>query len=242
MSNIYPLMPVFNEKIDIGNGFVKMLSTIDDRNNGIFKIEIIGSEKNVNFYINDMIIIDLKLAWIDEKVFDKLMKNKIEKQSWNLEKNKKYKKCIATKGRMKDFNDKINSLEVRDSFNIIDDSVLNISIELIEPYFHWNYFYFEIDPGIDGQKESINSGIIHRYKQKFARGRGFVELEVHGGECGLRVGNSGFKYFTENNDISSADSFEVDPRKYIVADVCGGRHQSGKYSIKGGWAYFSIVE
>lgn len=242
MSNIYPLMPNFNEKINIGNGFVKMISTIDDRNNGIFKIEVIGGEKNVDFYINDMIIVDLKLAWIDERVFDKFIRNKIEKQNWNLEKNKKYRKCIATDGCVKDFNDKINFLEIDDNFNIMEDLALNINIELIDPYFNWNYFYFEIDPRIDGQRESINSGIIHRYKQRFARGKGFVELDVHGGECGLRVENSGFEYFTENNDINSADSFEVDPRKYIVTDVCGGRHKSGKYSIKGGWAYFSIVE
>lgn len=220
---------------------IRVLSTIDDKKNGIFKIELIGKDDIVNSYIKDMIILDLRLAWIDEKAFNKVMENKLEEQKENIIINKNYYDCLKIENDTKAINKIAYYSKIDDDYNIVDEFALNINIELIDPYFSWNYFYFEIDPRIDGHNENINKGVIHRYKQRFAQGKGFVDLKVNGGECGLSVNNAVFNYYTRNRDCPSVE-WNADSTKYQIADVCGGRSQSGNYTISGGWAYFSRFE
>lgn len=129
------------------------------------------------------------------------------------------------------------------TLNLIDKSSLNITIDLVKPYISWNYFFFEIDPPIDGVNENISSGLAHRYRQRFAQGRGFISLRVNGGECGLKIDtvDSKFKYYTERNDCQRCE-WNAGSSKYQIIDVCGGRGRAGNYTVSGGWAFFSTVE
>lgn len=241
MSNIYPLAPNFSDKFDLGGGFVKKISHIKDAQNGYFKIELIGIEKVVENYIDSVIIMDLRLAWIDKDLFDKLLKNKETIHLSNFSRNDELYKCLGADNYAKDVNVFIQNLKTDNEYNLMDERALNISIELVEPYYSWNYFYFEIDPKIDGFDEDIASGIIHRYKQRFAQGKGYIDLTVNGGECGIRVNNSDFQYYTQTRDCPPRE-WDANTSRYQITDICGGRRRAGNYSISGGWAFFSVIE
>lgn len=241
MSNIYPLVPIFSSKTPIGGDFVKTITEIDDKQNARFNIELIGNEKVVNNYIENMIVMDLRVSWIEESTFNKLIKSKEAIHKENFNNSQEQYKCLGIENCTKDINKYYNKSKLDGEFNIIDERVLNINIDLIEPYHSWNYFYFQIDPAIDGFNDDVARGLIHRYKQRFAQGRGFIDLTVNGGECGLSINSNAFQYYTRTRDCPPCE-WDANTSRYQITDVCGGKKRSGNYSISGGWAFFSVIE
>lgn len=117
--SIYPFSPNFKDQAYIGSGFKRAAAEIDDGNNAVFRISLLGDEHVVNNYINNMIVIDMKLSLIEEKTFERILKNKGDIQENNLSYNKKMYKCLEVDNCTKYINNYFNNLKIDDDLNLV---------------------------------------------------------------------------------------------------------------------------
>lgn len=226
MISQFPMIPVFYKKQHIKNQFFSCEGIIENKENSVFKIELIGAEELIDDYINNLVIIDIKLSFIEDEAFNKLMKNKALMRENSLNLNDFLYKCQGDDLDAGKFNDLLKNSDIDSYDNFYNESILNINLVLLKENGNWNFFYFEIDP-------SISIGAMHIYKQKFSDGEGFVDMDVSGGECGLGINTTNpFGYFTRQNDCQPVNWTASSSYQRIY--ICSNKDGSN-YTISGGW-------
>lgn len=227
MSYSFPMIPNFSKKDKIKDKFFVCNAEIVNKQNSSFNIEIMGSESLIDAYISDVIILDIRLSYISDDAFEKIIKKKISFNESCLRSNKVFYGCQNIDMDASKFNDFLKDIPQDDNGNLYHEDVLNINIKLLKAYSDWDFFYFAIDPG-------IQAGHMHRYSQRFSSGKGFVDMNVSGGECGLGINNQvPFGYFTQQNDCQ-AQTWTADPQKSQNTYICSNKNGSS-YVISGGW-------
>lgn len=227
MIDQFPMIPVFYKKQHIRDQFFSCGSVIENKRNSVFSLELIGTEKLIDEYISNLVILDMKLSFIEKQAFEILMKNKFLMKENSLNSNKLLYECQGLSSDASKFNELLKEATLESDDNFYHDNILNINLILLKENGDWNFFYFEIDP-------NISAGGMHIYRQKFSNGKGFVDMDVIGGKCGLGINtNDTFNYFTNQNDcspmnwVASTTHFQ---RIYICSNTDGSN-----YSISGGW-------
>ncbi|MFZ1342596.1 hypothetical protein [Thiothrix eikelboomii] len=226
MINQFPMIPVFNERKHIKDGFFSCESIVENKENSVFSLELIGTEKLIDDYINNLIIIDIKLSYIEDKVFDRLIESKKLKESTSFEENVLSYKCQGLDMDSSKFSELLGRAYLNDDGNYFHENILNINLILLKESVDWNFFYFEIDP-------PISQGNTHAYRQRFSNGRGYIDMDISGGQCCLSVNSTSYGYFTKSNDCRPIE-WGASSNKYQRANISSNKDGSD-YTISGGW-------
>lgn len=226
MINQFPMIPVFYKKQHIKNQFFSCESIIENKENSVFSLELVGTEKLIDDYISNLVIIDIKLSYIEDKVFNKIIESKNIKASNSLEFNNLLYKCQGLELDTSRFSEFLRNADLNYDGNYFHESILNINLILLKENIDWNFFYFEIDP-------PISAGNTHAYRQRFSNGRGYIDMNISGGQCCLSVNSTNYGFFTSGNDCRPIE-WNASPDIYQRANISSNRDGSN-YTISGGW-------